>query len=481
MAGQKIPLTFGVELEFAAACLYEGEPHLFPSEKRRVRFGPRGGEPSIAQVKETYARDWARHPRWEMELYRNFFQRDLRELLQLHEFPVYMELNPREKYKKWQVKEDITVSGPPCGYHWLNIEVVSPVLPFNQKSLDDVQKVCDLIQMYYCVHTDSSTGLHVHVGRGDHAFESEHIRRLAAFNYAFQPQLASIIGQTRWETAEYAEDIRTRSRYAIKHYQKYGRRPAPIAAVRHFLESKEFRDASGPRSRRSESVKEWIVNQASGDEPKYSHLNLGNVALLDQGAEGYIPTVEWRLHPGTVTAERVTTWIKTVCGIVDFVCYGYPQDIYNLLSVVEHEHWEKTGNAAEDAKNLQRYGPILAESDFTAVDLFEAMGLKDSAAYYADKLTVINVKEDKLATNARGRRVKGHVIWEPNEPGLSPGEAEDIAARKRLFLDLWEAGLNRNTTPEFDPDDPFWPKFHLRHRRSLDTNSDASTVDLPIT
>lgn len=61
-------------------------------------------------------------------------------------------------------------------YKWLKIEIRSPAYPFTPASLDAVKQVCGILTANYVVDTGPMTGLHVHIGRGSHGFEDQHLR-----------------------------------------------------------------------------------------------------------------------------------------------------------------------------------------------------------------------------------------------------------------------------------------------------------------
>jgi hypothetical protein len=73
--------------------------------------------------------------------------------------------------------------------------------------------------------------------------------------------------------------------------------------------------------------------------------------------------------------QRVTQWIKTVFGILNFVQNIQPPQLRDLLSGVELEKWEKLGDGLDDERGLEM-GSIRAEEDFTIIHLLAAMGLQ---------------------------------------------------------------------------------------------------------
>lgn len=468
MAGQE-PMTFGVELEMAVACLFEGDTNPWPSETRNLRFDSTTTKSTmpVSPGLQGFVND-------QLIIAQIALQHHMRRVLKQAGVPVIMKAGDEKgEYKNWEVTTDPTIRGrdeeqelegdDATGYRWLKIELISPVLPLTQESIDQVQLVCDTIQSNYCIYTGSSTGLHVHVGRGKLGFEDQHIRNLSAFAWAFEPQLSTIIGQERIDDNEYLTDIRSRSRYADKFYRKYGRQPVPIVAVQHFLASIEFRTLD--QIKKSFSVIEWIAKQAGIDKNKA--LNLSNASNFAQGFPSTKPTVEWRAHKGTVTGHEVTNWIKAVVGMTQFACYAYPIDFHNLLLMVENEKWQKTGVTDQDTSNESLYGPILAEFDFTVIDLFRTLGLDDSAKYYADKL-----EEIVPMTKPRTKEDQKFIIWRHEADPRDSDDLEDLNLRKDYFMAFWEAKLHNSSPPLFDESSPFWPEHTWL--KEMDENTDAS-------
>lgn len=244
-----------------------------------------------------------------------------------------------------------------------------------------------------------------------------------------------------------------------------------MVGVRHFLQSNEFRN----REPKSNSVTDWITKQGIiyKEASKFEALNFTGVLdlALNPNNDTAKPTIKWRAHEGTVDGERVVAWVKVVAGIVDFACYAYPSDLHTLLKASGEETWEKTGNPEEDEKLEKRYGPILAEGGFTVRDLFEWMGLDESAEFYKDKAVRIEKRIPPL-------RATPFITWpHDTDQSLPKEERERLDHRKDLFLTLRECTQQEVSGVEFDPFDPYWAPY-VRNKEDIDRITDASTPDL---
>ncbi|KUJ20289.1 uncharacterized protein LY89DRAFT_553279, partial [Mollisia scopiformis] len=199
-------------------------------------------------------------------------------------------------YSVWEVVDDSTIEGPEDSpYQWAQIEIRSPIKANTQASLDEVQKVCDLLKASYHIETNQSTGLHVHVGRGSNSFEHQQIRNLIAFYWVFEEQIKTALGQFRSQSTM-AQFSRDNSRYAHKYWQ------------------------NNAHHTKAENVTAWIADQANPyrDTDKYTSLNLTGVReeANQPGRADSKPTVEFRSHEGSIEGVRVINWIKAVVGMV---------------------------------------------------------------------------------------------------------------------------------------------------------------------
>ena len=249
------------------------------------------------------------------------------------------------------------------GYSSIGIEVRSPAFFYNGDSLREVGFAMGVLTSMYVTSLNQSTGLHVHVGNGMQSFTFDTMRRLIAFLYAFEPQISSLHPQHRYDSV-WAQSLRYGSSYVAKFLNSNGSMPRPLEAVAHYLKSASWDDLLGDcRSVRGGSLAYRFDDLQDFKERHYDpHAKL---------------TVEFRQHAGSVDGQEIQNWVRTVVGIVGFVVDSDPRALKGLFSLV--------GNETLDAENGATVEPVLAETEFTIIDLLRHMDLNIPAAYYQQK------------------------------------------------------------------------------------------------
>jgi hypothetical protein len=436
------PLTFGVEFEFALAYLSnDSSPLPHPDDAKKVlRFEPIG-------------EGW--------DAMRLGARRHIRKTIKEAGFPVSGEKNRKAEadVSKWEVVDDFSVQGPDGSpYSWLDVEVRTPALYFTSGSLKAVADMSALLSNTYGININLTTGLHIHVGDADRGFDLDTLSKLVSFLWAFEPQLNSLHPQER-QHQSFGTSMRESSRYALKYEDKYGRRPHPLTGVVHFLKCKSITE---------------LVKQASnfkGDNSyrcyKYCQYNFRGFVDRVQGLAPSKATVEFRQHEGSMSAEAVINWIKTTVGIVDYIRKIDNSSLTDLLRTAEHETWEKLGDGKDDKREAQ-YGPILAESKFTIIDLLSYMKLWGPANYYRKRWRKLKKKPRLLPTPI--------IEWEYEKTAV-PG-SDDYKLLHHL-REIWEgdrvaAAAQLPGGWKFDPDHPSWPVHrYLEDRWDAATDGDA--------
>lgn len=342
--------TFGVEFEFATPSINPGVKLPDPSEKRALRLPNDYGD-----IEEGYSYS-RKQTTWE------FVAEHIAATLTEAGHPTTVEVND---FTTWDITIDCSIRYPEDvdeAYTWHRIEIRSPAFYFNPDSLRAVADVCAILTSTYCIHTNGSTGLHVHVGNGEQGFPFATVRNLVAFLWAFEPQLSSLHPQRRFD-GPYCQSMRENS-----HLKASDSPTGALAAVKTLL--------------RCESIAQLcdllytlaLGNNAYSFDDLFTFMEFGDRVNVK-------PTIEFRQHEGTLDAEAVTNWIKTVVGIVNFVDNAPQGDIAALLSIAEYEHWQKLGDGY-DGRREQRLGPVVAEKGFTVIDLLKTIGLFSPALYY---------------------------------------------------------------------------------------------------
>ncbi|KAG4439995.1 hypothetical protein IFR05_004509 [Cadophora sp. M221] len=172
----KSAFTFGVEFEFAIACLPGGFEDPNPEDGRQV-YGISERDPG--STSDPYG---LHEP--------EFFTESGGEWMRIQQYIADLSLyNPQTT---WIVKNDTSIKFPPLNYMFDAVEVTSPPLYFGEKGLDQVKIACQLLPSKYRLFQNTSCSIHVHVGHGSHGFELAHLRNIMAMLWAFEPHLDSL-------------------------------------------------------------------------------------------------------------------------------------------------------------------------------------------------------------------------------------------------------------------------------------------------
>ncbi|CZT50318.1 uncharacterized protein RSE6_11279 [Rhynchosporium secalis] len=278
-------------------------------------------------------------------------------------------------FSGWRVAEDTGIDTPEdTPYSYFQIKFRSPAFFFTPEALQEVKLALQTLTERFCLSTGQNSGLYVHVGDGDKSFDFETTRRLAAFIWAFEPQLHSIHPQYR-QSSYHARELRGTSVYATGYRNKYDRTPDGIMGALDLLKCEDM-ESLGSQIRDNYGFL------------KDSQVNFEGVLLAARNADYPKKTIEWRQHKGTLDGDEICTWISTVVGIMYFVRDTPVEYFHGVLSFALEERWQKLGDGMDDERE-EKYGPILAESQFTIDKLLRLLMLDDEADCYRDKWHVL--------------------------------------------------------------------------------------------
>ncbi|TAQ87902.1 hypothetical protein B7494_g3775 [Chlorociboria aeruginascens] len=326
-------LTFGVELEFLLAYIQESKrPDPHPSNPRPIRFNTTEKDAISYRGRDKAA------------LRERTISRHVAETLKAAGFPTNPECCDCGDIELWEVGFDSSLERPKHEhYSYHQMEVKTPALDFTAASL---QSVWDAWQEGFTLNT---------------------VRKLCAFFYAFEPQLQTLHPQSR-QGLSFCRSIRESCVINDDSYHSGSKGKLPATAlegVAHFLLSASLQQ---------------IQYKMGGT--KFSAYNMMNLSSEDMGLGSPAGTIEFRQHAGSIRADVVIAWVRTVVGIVRFMRdIDEGPALTDFFSVCALEAWQRTGHQA-DVDNEAIYGPALCDKSFTVIDLFLRMGLKTSARYY---------------------------------------------------------------------------------------------------
>lgn len=95
----------------------------------------------------------------------------------------------------WEVTRDISVfinwpeSALEAYYKWASVEVASPVFYSIHEAFEEIRKLCAHLKSRYRAMTNSTCGLHAHVGNGSASFDLTILKKLMAALWTWRPQL----------------------------------------------------------------------------------------------------------------------------------------------------------------------------------------------------------------------------------------------------------------------------------------------------
>ncbi|KAH6719056.1 putative amidoligase enzyme-domain-containing protein [Leptodontidium sp. MPI-SDFR-AT-0119] len=438
-------LTFGVELEFLMAYLPDNTPPPDPSETRLLRFEYTDHDIAayLQLTKDTSnARDTNENGGRFM-----CAKRHIRNILTTAGLPVIKieqaEHDPSD-FSGWDIVEDTSIDKPEnTPYRYFQLEVRSPAYISSPSALLE----------NFCLLTVDTSSLHVHVGDGLRSFDSVTMRKLAAFIWAFEPQLHSIHPPHR-QTMYYATGMRACSRYSTRYRERYGydtfRIPNGITGALDLLACEDV-----------EALCEE-VKDASG-YLKTCQVSFSGIlaASMDPDREHGKRTVEWRQHAGTLDGEEVAMWVETVVGIMYFVRDASMGYFVDVLAFALLETWQKLGDG-RDGERERELGPILAEGLLPIDRLLRLLMLDQQAEFYGGRWYIL--PKTPLAEVKKSR-----MVWAYERESI-PGsdEFEKCKAMRRLWEDLREL----QDLIVFDPESSMWPSHGLRVDSSTESVDD---------
>ncbi|KAH7330148.1 putative amidoligase enzyme-domain-containing protein [Rhexocercosporidium sp. MPI-PUGE-AT-0058] len=439
-------LTFGVELEFLMAYLPDDTPPPDPSESRLLRL-----EYTKADI-STYhdlTKDISNSRHTDENGGRLICaKRHIRTALSAAGLPIRMEEiteHDRSDFSGWDIVEDGSIDEPEdTPYRYLQLEVRSPAYIFTPSALSEVRLACQTLAEDFCLLSVETSALHVHVGDGERSFDDETTRKLAAFIWAFEPQLNSIHPLHRQNTY-YTTSMRASSRYSTWYQERYDRIPSGITGALDLL-------ACADIAALCEQIK---------DESGYlksCQVSFCGIKAASTNPEHGKKTVEWRQHEGTLDGEEVTNWIAVVMGIMYFVRDAPTRYFFDVLSFALLETWQKVGDG-RDGEREREFGPILAEGLFPVDRMLWVLMIDGQAGFYKDKW----YRHPKTRpSDAR----KSRIVWEYERVSV-PGSDEFVKSDRLRWLwedlcVLWDLDGTSPALDGFDPESSMWPAHSLR-------------------
>lgn len=354
------PLTFGIELEMAVAMVLEIDkdlPHPDPHETRKTSFKCEEYE----DLKMDRSR-WLRCTEKEV-------MKQIAQTIAKAKFPIDVsDTSGEAKGDKWVVYTDSTISAPfDSKYSFAGVELKSPAYYYQSDALEAVEQMCKLLNDTFVINVNISCGFHVHVGNGRKGFPFHTIRSLATFLWVFEPQLDSLHPSTR-VGGDWCGSMRHTAPHVID--QEMEMPPRKVTPYDGAIEIMKCADMYDLHSNFTDS-RSVAYNFHNFDD------HFGDCEDRN--------TIEFRQHEGTIDPVRILNWIKVCHGIVAYIQHLPPVQLFSIIELAQLEMWEKSFSEQENTELEKELGPILADGDFTVIDLLHLIGLPEQAKYYETK------------------------------------------------------------------------------------------------
>ena len=383
--------SFGVEFEFLIAVL--AKPSIEnpnPSDPRTVYFPstPEDNAPSYFQIpvgKEDWANEWSIYAHIKRSL-----------------ASIGLPTEPRKansNFAMWEVTADGSIKGPPPpsrrnkkayadwqAYTYWPIEIRTPAYYYNEDALRDISDFCAIMRKNYLVTVNESCGLHVHIGYGTQGFTLPHLRRLGAIIEAFEPQFDSIHPEHRIDSRNaHCVSFRQNTYFQYQYRQDHGRAPRVLETIATLLAC-ESRDA----------FRTCVASEATTGSYAFvgetTAWNFDRMGTESKRRPEHVPdTIEFRGHEGSLDAEAVGNWVRTLVGVVEYTRSVNAWGFGELLLRAREESWELgardqrvTGQGRYEPGGVM-YRPVFGEEWCGLVDLLRVLKINGPALYYESR------------------------------------------------------------------------------------------------
>ena len=241
-------------------------------------------------------------------------------------------------YSNWTVDIDFSIKAQPDNAHWmdfefLGVEIKTPIFFFRERAaaFQQLATAFQLVQLQYFVFTNSSCGLHVHVGNRSLGFPRQTLKTFAQMVLVFERQLESLHPIHRVNNVHCLAPGSNFPTKDLTKNVKLIQQAQSTAAIVYQMSCK----AEGHRRGFA-----------------YNMSNLRDEEVMPK------PTIEFRQHEGTIDMTAIAAWVGLVCGLVE-AC-----------------HWM----SREDVEAVLTQG--IRNKAITIADLLMELGLRDVADYY---------------------------------------------------------------------------------------------------
>ncbi len=377
------PLTFAVEIQFALACtgFRNNTPVTNPPETRTVPTWDVSDEGKFIENCEIHGHDIIEK---KYQYLRDKAKTHIVQTLRDHGLSAIIAAEETYEIVKWVVADETTFEWldkshaevevmynadedqRKSDYKWVRLQIKSPTCALTPHSLGEVERVCEMLKRNYVVSTEhpAETGLHVNIGSGDQGFELEHMKKLVAFLWAFEPVFDTLHYEERNDSI-FTYSMREMSRFATRFLELKGEGCGAVEGARSFLGVVSMPELA----KQAGCLQQWV------DRYRYDFSGLVSSSRSTKSGRQERSTVEFRQHESTLDGEKVSTWVKTLARIIDWV-RGQEQE--QLMNIIESTV-PNTTKWLHDRKTRLN-GTII--SDYAVLFLLGGLGLQEEMNNY---------------------------------------------------------------------------------------------------
>lgn len=259
----------------------------------------------------------------------------------------------------WEVKRDTSVyarfleDDPMSFYKWQSVELASPVFYTIEEAFEEIRKVCLHLTTQYRVMTNSTCGLHIHVGNCSSGFDLPTLKRLMANLWTYEPQIHTLHPHERTSGI---------SGYVFSKPLRYNGAHQP-----HQPEVANFADPYRPtnlealtlvhKCKTKEELIYWLSNPAGYNAYKLENLlpiinkNFQTIEEAEEQLTTSKRTIEFRQHIGTLDPYRIISWARLAIGLVDKARFMDPdkalRKVLHQMDIEEAHPTEAWGRGLE--------------------------------------------------------------------------------------------------------------------------------------
>ncbi|KAI1373519.1 putative amidoligase enzyme-domain-containing protein [Hypoxylon crocopeplum] len=360
------PLTFGVELEFLVAYLNVGVDDPDPNEERDlIRAGTyEEGSRKVLKIVQNGA-----------------FHISFRS----GENDIYIDPHfdiPR--YNAWRLVHDGSLNFTRSkDYTWMSKELTSEIMGYDNPDfyVSRITDVCRAVRQTR-VHLNRTTGVHVHVGRGEESFSLITMKKFATFIWFADDLLLGLQHPYRRE-CHYCRPLHSASGLGKRAASNLLRKGNPLSEAQ-----EEEMNSFIPTTlllmqtlQANKSIGEMADLMSDPTEP--GSVNSYAVARAFRGSVGFcnfMPmgktggnthTFEFRQMAGSLEPDAIIHWARVCMAVVDFARLSDAPRFKDLIGKI-----------------------VKGEAEFSAFDLLLELGLVEEEKYF--RSTVAGYKSGKL-------------------------------------------------------------------------------------